>query len=1128
MSLTVVYGRSGTGKSEYCLEGVKSAVLNGKRALLIVPEQFSHVKEAELIKKTGFITDNQKATSFKRLSFSIINDKKTSKTILDRTKKSMLIAKACYASLNDLVLFKNMHRKHGFISVMQDMISEFKRACALPDDIKNFAEKTQDNTMLKTKLYELFLIYEKYQQFVDKSFVDDDDNLTLLAREIIEKNNMHDTEIFIDEFFRFTKAELYCIEAFLLAGASVTVTLCTGGLDDLGSGIFEPVIKTYKTLVKIARDCKTVINQPVYLLQKHRFKDSRELLHLESEYPKYSGNIFNEETHDISMFAASDIYSEVTHLACSIMKNVQSEDVRFKDIAIICSDCESYKNIIRTVFDIYEIPVFIDSERDLDSHPVMIMIFAVLDMLSDGLDTKYILSYIKSGYSTLTRDETDVFENFILSGNITKRDWLDNDRFLKRAKTVFDDSVDLAEENEGLAKQMLELRERILSPLLKLKENMSKSRKAKNKVCAISEFFADISLEEKIKSQTDILLLDGERDRADEYAKVYNALVETLDSFVVCMGEEIVGIDRLYDMIKAGLSECRVNIIPPINDGVFFGDLKRSIARNVKRLYIIGANEGAFPPNAPMENILNDAERIYLASGGLALAPDTKKILFDYGFMVYNILNISNGKLSISYPICDFNGDGLRPSALCGKIKKIFPEISFDTDVDGKWQNPEDYVLSKKSAFNYLIKKTSITDDEKELFGYLDRDDYYKEKLLAAKNTKEHKNIAQRLDCDVVKSLYRGELKGSVSSFEKYTLCPFSYFISYGLNAKERKLFDIDTPDFGSLLHRVIDTFSKQILSMGKKFREIEKDECEKIVCGILDDIAEKMFIKKLYSEKKMLLLVKRLKKYAFSATWAICEHIRRGEFEPCAFEAEFSENGDMSPVVIELPSGDRITLVGKIDRIDRYEKNGELYVKVIDYKTGNKDFSLSDIYNKLSLQLCVYIMAISENGSELLGGDCKTAGMFYFKLSDEPVETAKNENVADAERLKQFKMSGMVLHDIDIIDKMEKGISGFSGIIPVRISSKGEIVKSQSKTATAEQFKKLERYVKKTAAEIGREILSGRVDISPCANAKFMPCEYCKFHSICAFDINTDEYRQVGKLKEDDIWSLIDDIKSD
>ncbi|MBE7039394.1 MAG: hypothetical protein E7398_01550 [Ruminococcaceae bacterium] len=1126
MSLTVVYGCSGTGKSEYCLEGVKSAVLNGKRALLIVPEQFSHVKEAELIKKTGFITDNQKATSFKRLSFSIINNKKTTETVLDRTKKSMLIAKACYASLDDLVMFKNMHRKQGFISVMQDMISEFKRGCASPDDIKHFAEKMQDNTMLKTKLSELSLIYEKYQQFVDKSFIDDDDNLTLLARKIIEKNNMHDTEIFIDEFFRFTRAELYCIEAFLLAGASVTVSLCTGGLDDEKSGIFEPVIKTYKALIKIAKNCKTEINQPVFLSEKHRFKESRELLHLESEYPKYSNNIYKEETRDISMFAASDIYSEVTHLACSIMKSVQSENVRFKDIAIICSDCQSYKNIIRTVFDIYEIPVFIDSERDLYSHPVMIMIFAVLDILSDGLDTKHILSYIKSGYSTLSRDETDIFENFILSGNITKRDWLDNERFLKRAKTVFDDSVDLAQENEEFAKEILELKERVISPLLKLKENISKSRKAKMRADAISQFFEDISLAEKIKSQTDILLDGGDKETADEYARVYNALGETLDSFVICMGEEIVGIDRLYDMIKAGLSECRVNIIPPINDGVFFGDLKRSIARNVKRLYIIGANEGAFPPNAPIENILNDAERVYLASEGLSLAPDTKKIMFDYGFMVYNILNISNGKLSISYPICDFNGEGLRPSPLCAKIKKMFPKILFDTDVDGKWENPEDYVLSKKSAFNYLIRKMSITDDEKKLFEYLNSDDYYKEKLLAAKNTKEHKNIAQRLDYDVVKSLYRGELKGSVSSFEKYTHCPFSYFISYGLNAKERKLFDIDTPDFGSLLHRVIDTFSKQILSMGKKFREIEKDECEKIVCGILDDIVEKMFIKKLYSEKKMLLLVKRLKKYAATATWAICEHIKRGEFEPCAFEAEFSENGDMSPVVIELPSGDKITLVGKIDRIDRYEKNGELYVKVIDYKTGNKDFSLSDVYNKLSLQLCVYIMAVSENGSRLLGKDSKTAGMFYFKLSDEPVETVKNESVSDEERLKQFKMSGMVLEDIDIINKMENCISGFSGIIPVRISSKGEIVKSQSKTATAEQFKKLKQYVKKAAGEIGREILSGKVDISPCANGKSMPCEYCKFHSICAFDINTDEYRQVGKFKDDDIFKMIEDTE--
>lgn len=1127
VSLTIVYGRSGTGKSEYCLSGVSKASSEGKKALLIVPEQFSHLKEAELIKKTGFITDDRKATSFKRLSFSVLNDKKISGTVLDKTKKSMLVAKACYEVQKDLVMFKKMYRKQGFLSVASNLISEFKRSCATPSEIMEFAKGQEDNHLLKTKLYELSLIYEKYQSFIEGRFVDSDDSITLLAQEIIAQNNMHNTEIFIDEFFRFTKAELFCIEAFLRAGASVTVSLCTGEFDTERAGIFEPVVSTYRALMKIAKETKNQINQPVFLAEKHRFKESEELLHLENEYPKYGNTIYNEETRDISMYAASDIYSEVTQLACNITKDVQNKGMRYKDIAIICGDAEGYKSIVKTVFDIYEIPVFIDRTRDLMTHPVMIMIFAVLDMLDGGIDTQFVLSYIKSGYSTISRHETDIFENFILSGNVRKSDWLDNERFLKRAKTVFDDSEDLAETNAEFAKKIIDIKDRVLLPVLKLKENFSESRKATDRADALSEFFDDILLRKKIKKQTDILIKSGDRETADEYAKVYNVLMETLDSFRVLMGDEVCAVNRLYDMISAGLSECTVNIIPPINDGVFFGDLTRSIARNVKALYIIGANEGAFPPAAPKESILSDAERITLQQKGLSLAPDTKKMLFDYGFMVYNILNISKGKLSVSYPVSDFNGEGMRPSALCSKLKKIFPKISFDTDVDGKKENPEDFVLTKKSAFNYIVRKTDVTKEEKKLFDLLNCDDLYKEKLALAKKAKDHKNIAEILEKDVVKELYRGELKGSVSSFEKYSGCPFSYFISYGLSAKERKLFDIDTPDFGSLLHRVIDTFSKQITEEGKKFSDIKKDECEKLISEILDEIVSKMFIKKLYSEKKMLLLVKRLKKYAFRATWAICEHIKKGEFEPCAFEAEFSENGEMAPVTIELDSEDKITLVGKIDRIDKFEHAGELYVKVIDYKTGNKDFSLSDIYNKLSLQLCVYIMAVSENGSTLLGKDSKAAGMFYFKLSDNPVETSKKDDVSESDFLKPFKMSGMVLENTAVIDAMDSGLSGYSAIIPVRMNTKGEIVKSQSKTATAVQFEKLKKYVKKTAGEIGREILSGKVNISPCANGKSMPCDWCKFHSICAFDINTDEYRQVGKFKDDDIWEILEkDIK--
>lgn len=1122
MPLKIVFGLSGTGKSEYCLEGVKNASEKGKKALLIVPEQFSHVKESELIKRTGFISDNLKASSFKRLSIDIIKDKKASKTMLNRTRKNMLIAKTVYTLQNELVVFKNMHKKQGFISVVQDMISEFKRSCAMPWDIKEFEDKIEENTLLKSKLKELSLIYEKYQTEVDERFIDSDDNISILAAET-EKTDMSDTHIFIDEFFRFTAAELKCIEAFLKAGALVTVFLCMKNPECEKHSIFAPVASTYYSLISIAKKCKAEILAPVILEEKHRFKESAELLHLESEYPKYKNNIYNEETRDISIFAASDLYSEATHLACSITKAVMKENVRYKDIAVICGDPDSYRSIIKTVFDIYNIPVFIDTKKDLLSHPVIIMIFSVLDIIKEGLETKYILSYLKSGYSTLTQSETDIFENFVLSGNIRKADWTDDERFLKRAKSVFDDSENLSETDAEFAKELLSIKERILKPILNLKENLKKSRKATDRADAVSGFFEEISLRDKIKKETDFLLENNYNDTAEMYAKVYNILIDTLESFKICMGEESVGIERLYDIISAGLSECELSIIPPIYDGVFFGDLSRSIARNVKRLYIIGANDGTFPPNAPIENVLNDKERIYLSKIGLSLAPDTKKIMFDYGFMVYNILNISKEKLCVSYPISDLNGEGKRPSLLVGRIKKIFPYVSFSTDVDGRKENPEDYILSKKSAFNYIIRKKERTANEEKLYNLLKEDKFFEEKLKAAEYVKNYKNIAQRLYPDVVKSLYRDNLRGSVSSFEKYSSCPFSYFISYGLSAKERKLFDIDTPDFGSLLHRVIDTFSKKITSEGKKFSEIEEEECQEVVSAILDDIVGRMFINKLYSEKKMMLLIKRLKKYAFRAAWAICLHIKKGEFEPCAFEAEFSENGDMSPLEIELETGAKITLVGKIDRIDKYEHNGELYIKVIDYKTGKKDFSLSDIYNKLSLQLCVYITAVCENGKELFKTAPKTAGMFYFKLSDTPIETDKKEEVSEEKNLLDFKMSGMVLDNVQIIEALERGIKGYSTVIPVRMSTNGEVVKANSKTASLSQFEKLKEYVKKTAGEIGKEILEGKVDISPCANGKDMPCTFCKFHSICGFDVNKDPYRQVGKIKDDVIWDMFE-----
>ncbi len=1123
MALGIIFGASGTGKSEYILNEAKSISENGGSVMVIVPEQFSHAKETELVNKTGYITDRCIATSFKRLSYEALKKSGELKKNPDKIQKNILTAKAIYAASGELSLFGNVQKKPGFVSTIQNLISDFKRSCVMPEDILSISDQLEDNTLFKIKLNELALIYEKYQKFLDDKFIDDDDNISYLAKIIEQKADLKGTKIYIDEFFRFTTAELLAIESFLKVGADVFVSLCTPFLNKENNGIFAPVISTYYNLLSCAKKTGVEVFKPIYMEEKHRFKESAELSFLESEFAKYKCNSYNEETDNITLFAASDYYSEVTYLACRIKENVKKHNLRYKDIAIICGDTQTYKNIIKTVFEIYEIPIFLDAKRDVLAHPIVIMICSLFDILIGGTDTKYILSYIKSGYSTLNREETDFLENFILSGNIKKVDWLDNEKFLKRARSVFDDSEDLTETNEELAQKVLDLKQKLLSPVLKLKEMMLKSRKINDRVEALYSFFEDILLADKIRGKTDFLLKKGEHDAAKEYAEVYNIILEMLESLIICLNGESVGLERLYDLINAGFGECKIGVIPPVNDGVFFGDLPRSIARNVKQLYIIGANDGAFPPKAQIEGIINDEERILLKSKGMSLAPDTKKMTFDYDFMMYNTINISSEKLFISYPVSDLSGGGLRPAALVKKVKNIFPYLASSSDVDGKKQSPEDLIYSKKSAFNYLLGLKNLTVEQKKIYEKLEEDEKYLNMLLDAKQALRYKKEAQRLEPDVVKKLYYGGLKGSVSSFEKYSGCPFSYFITYGLSAKERKLFDIDTPDFGSLLHKVIDIFSKTVAESEKGFKDITKEECEKTVYEILDSLVDKMFIKKLYSEKKMLLLVKRLKKYAFRAAWAVCEHIKKGDFIPCAFEAEFSQNGEMSPVEIELPSGDKITLIGKIDRIDKYEKNGELYIKVIDYKTGQKDFSLSDIYNKLSLQLCVYITAVCENGDTILGKNPRAAGMFYFKLSDNTQKAATKNEVADDQYLDNYKMSGIVLDDKEIIDAMERNICGASKILPISFSKQGEIMHSRSKTATQIQLDTLKNYVKKVAGEIGREILEGRVDISPYNDGKNTACAYCKFHSICAFDEEEDCYRQIGTVKDDAVWALFE-----
>lgn len=1112
-SLKIVSGRAGSGKSEYITEEAIKTSGNSKNAIIIVPEQYTHEREMQVMSKTGYICESLNVTSFNRLAYRIIADSGIKRKRADMTAKAMLLSRALSKCRRELRYYKKAEEKTGYIELFLDAISEFKKGQIMPETLAVAANNA--DSLLSLRLSDLSIIYGEYNKLLNEKMSDADDDITLLSSLCFGNEYIKNSTIYIDEFFGFTQNELFCIESMLAAGADVVVSLCMpNGADS--NGVFSSVVKTKSMLLKCAESAGANISFEHTLSDAKRFL-SPELSALERAM---SGEIFeyDGDVKDITLTVLRNRYDEVTSVATKI-KQLVKDGMEYRDIAVIAGDYAGYSDIIKTTFSSYDIPVFCDTRKSFLDHPIVVYLFSVLDLLS-GFTTDRVCAYMKSDFTDIDRESAARLENYALAAAINYNDWLDDERFLKKSASIF--AYEETSGEEGL--HQIEVKNQLLLPIIELKSKIKESKNVKDRVSALEAFFEKTDLEGKISEKAKLFEEEGKLNLADEYKEVYNIINETLDTLRETLGDEDTGLNVLSEILSAGFSQKSIGVIPKVYDSVAFGDINRSVIKNVKAMFLIGVNEGYFPSLLLPSEIFSDSDREYLTENGIAVARDSKAMIEATEFSLYESVNTAKEKLFVSYPI-DNDGQGVRPASFVSKLKRIYKNLKLQSYLKEDTLPPELTVSSRAGAYSYVLMHIKNLDKNplaRTLCDELMKDNEYKEKLERAIKFSHYENKAGKLSPCAVSSLYGKNLTGSVSRFERFSACPFSFFIEYGLRAKERTVLKVAAPDVGSLLHEVVEKFSKVVRERELSFKTIKRCEQKEICDEIVDEMFDAMMIKKVFSEGRINALKTRLKSLVAKSVWAICEHIKRGEFEPTAFELSFDRNGDIEPVSITLPTGEEITMIGRIDRIDTFSHEGKLYLKIIDYKSGSKAYSLSDIFNKTTLQLSVYMIAATENAAGKLGdGETAFGGMFYFKLDDPVQEGMPDTEYDDEKALKGFKMSGLVADDTDVVSAIDSTVSsGWSMVIPVYKLKDGNISKSQSKSATIEQYEKLKSYVKKAVTEIGEQIVSGNIDISPIRNGDISPCSYCKYRAVCGFDSEIHKVRYAKKFSSDDeIW---------
>ena len=1112
MGLRLIYGKAGSGKSNYCFSEVARLIEkeNEKKIYIITPEQFSFTAEKKLMDEMEKIRNgaviSAEVITLSRMAYRVMGEiGGLNKTNLSKCGKAMLI----YSILsNNKKNLKFLGKSDENIDLSMRAITEFKKHGVSTLDLTNEIEKT-DDIYLKTKLQDMACIYDNFEEKIANNYIEETDLLDILASNLDKVDLVKNSIIFIDEFAGFTYQEYEVIKQMISLAKEVNITICTDNLElntNPDTDLYYSNKVTVKKLFKLVKENNFKLEEPIELNTCYRFK-TEELLHLSNNLYNVKSTKYEKNVDNLKLFLAKNEYSEIEEVAKKIQKLVSKNNLRYKDISIITKNIENYAPLVRAIFRQYDIPVFIDEKRDLNQNIIVQYVISILSVLNRNFASEDVFSYIKLGFLDIEKEEIFKLENYCNKWGITLNKW----------KKDFIYELD-NENKKNEVQRLNEIRKEIINPLIKLQEKIKEEKTAKNITKLLYEFLISQNIEEKVTEKIKDLEANNKRELAKEYKESYQIILDILDEIVLIFKDDKMTIDKYEKILKIGLKNSGLGKIPGTQDQVILGDVDRSRSHKVDVVFIIGLNDGSFPSNNKDEGFLSDNDREVLKEDGIELAKTTLEQLYDDKFNIYKAFTTAEKQLYLSYSSSDKDGKSQRPSILITQIKKMFPNLKEESDVVSKRYE----IVNKEVTYQELIenisklkKKEKIEDIWYEIYNYYKSQEGWNEELSKDLEAINYSNLPTDIKKENIDKLYGNTLKTSVSRLEQYRRCPFSYYLQYGLKLKEKETLKIQSMDTGSFMHETIDNFFDYVREEGLELSEINDEKIFEIVSNIVEENLKSSRNMIFTATTKYKILVRRLKKIISKALKYIIETIIYSDFSIEGTEVEFSEKGKYKPIILNLENGKKVEITGKIDRIDTATKDEGKYLRIIDYKSSAKDIDLNEVYAGLQIQLLTYTDAICRQE------DIIPAGIFYFSLLEQMANKRIEEDKIEEEIRKKFKMKGLIIADVKIIKMNDNTLNvGTSKIVPAGITTSGEINKKDTKGVKQEEFKVLQDYIYKTIKDISKEILSGKIDLKPFNKKGKTPCEYCAYKSICGFNTHLEgnKYNYIDQKSKDDI----------
>lgn len=1096
--LHLLIGRAKTGKSEYVLREI-ARLGDTSRQILLVPEHASHQAEVDLCRACGdTVSRHAEVLSFRRLASRVLSvTGGLSDVTLDAGGKLLTLQKAVTETAPVLRVFRRPSRRTAFLSGLLSLFDEFRSYGVSPEKL---AQTAQDLGGTEgDKLSDLALLYGAYESQLCRPGFDARDRMTRLCEQLEASGYIDGRDVFLDGFTYFNAQEQRVLEILLRRAASVTVTLL--GERNGRSEIFAASLRTQETLLRLAQeaDCRSSLT---YLTGE----DDSPLGRLERCFFGPT-EPWEGPTDAIRVTEAQDIYDEVERAAAEIRRLAAAGKCRYRDVIVAARNMSDYEAAIENVFERYEIPVYMSRRSDILETPVMALLTGALDAVTGGCEYEDVFRFLKTGLAGLLPEECDRLENYVLRWEIHGSLWLRPEPW-----TANPDGYG-APWDEGRTAALAELnalRERVRAPLKLLLEGMKSACTADEKVDVLYSFLESLrlqeTLEEKLRRQTDA----GELQAAEETAQLWEVLCGVLDQYAQTLGGVPMETEEFVRLLRLLLTQYSVGTIPASLDQVSVSEITRNDRHTVKYLFLLGANDHVLPAAGQAGGILNDDERSALARRGLRLAPSGMEQLGIELQNLYAALAQPTEGLTVSYPDFDVSGAELRPSFAVARILTLFPDV-----------RPEPFGAdeSRLAAVRPALERAGEQPGG-ALWRYFAARPEYAPQLAAMERSASLRR--GRLSRPAVSALYGDRFYMSASRMETLNSCHFAYFMRYGLRAEPRQGAEFDAPKIGTLLHFVLEHVTRDVMARGG-FSAVEDGDLRALTHKYLDEYAARELPNFRGRSARFRYLFSRLRTTAWSVVREAAEELRRSDFVPLEFELSFGDKGTLPAISVSEP-GCELRVTGKVDRVDGWVKDGRLYLRVVDYKTGKKSFDLAEVRMGLDIQMLLYLFTLRREGREHFGREIEPAGVLYFPAREELL--AKERGVTPEEltalRAKALRRSGLLLGEPEVLRAMEHDSLTEPQFLPVRVNRAGDLSGS---LASAAQLGKLEGYVQKLLGRVAAELRDGDIDADPCCRSEDDSfCRWCDWAGACHFEDgrDRDRLRYIRPVKPSEFWEEI------